>query len=371
MAKLKPVAAESKGSVKRTTLIDVLDKARAAVDVRGITGLEQAQHFIIRDDRVLAYNDRICISAPLGVKTDLQMTVSAEDLYGVLSEIPEDNVVLEEAENSLVVRSSSTEAGMAALPLEGDLADLIMSLNLAKLKPKDWQDLPKDFVEGIKLCSFSASKDAADIAFSCISVDCDGMGEGVAYSTDKWRISRYIFKDGGAFAFLLPLTAAVELVKHDIKQAQEAGPWIHFRDEAGLVFSVRTIDTKFPDCGQFFKVKGVKFDLPKTLVVALHQALVFAPGEDKELREAELLFEKDKVRVHSRNDRGWIKRNVSVPGLLVPKGMSKLRINPEFFIDILQRATTITVSESQALFSTGAFNHVMMLPADENEPADE
>lgn len=367
MAKPKPVAAKKNdGSIRRTDLISVLDKARAAVDVRGTTGLEQAQHFIIRGGRVLAYNDRICISAPLKVNTDLQLTVSAEDLYGVLSEIPEDGVVLEAGEDgvSLIVRSSSTEAGMAALPLEGDLADLILSLKLDSLEPEDWQDLPSDFCKALNLCSFSASKDSADIAFSCLSIDCDGMGTGTIYSTDKWRISRYIFEDGGAFNFLLPLSAVLELIKHEIVQAQEVGPWIHFRDKAGLVFSVRAINTPFPDCKDFFAVEGVEFDLPDTLGLALHQALVFAPGEDKELREAELFFEKGKVKVHSRNDRGWIKRSVLVPGLEVPEGMSRLLINPEFFIDILQQATTITVSKSQALFSAGAFNHVMMLPAE-------
>lgn len=354
--------------VSRQDFLSVLNKARVAVDQKGLIGLEQAQHFIIRDDRVITYNDRIAVSAPIGAKLGMELTVQADDLYKVLSDIPEEFVQMElDEDENLLVSSATTKSGMASMPLEGELLELVDSLKLDKLKRKDWQDLPKNFIEAIKLCGFSVSKDAANVAYSSIFVDNDGMGDGVVYSTDKWRISRYSFDEGAAMTFLLPYDAAKELIKYSVVEIQQKGAWAHFRDKDGLVFSVRTVDVDFPDCEKYFEVKGEKMKLPSGLVKALEQILVFAPGEDLELREAEITFRKGKITIRSQNDRGWIERKITVPGLNVPKNMPSLVINPVFFVDILKHSTTMITGENRALFSAGNFEHVMVLPVSNEE----
>lgn len=367
-AKLKPVSAGKPGSIQRSMLLDVLTKVKAAVDKSGSTGIEQAQHFIIDDNRVMAYNDRISISAPLKRKTGLHLTVQAEDLFKVVSDIAEDVIELSEDENgNLVVSSSSTNAWLSSLPLEGDLLDLVKSLKLDKIKEGDWQNIPEDFIEGLKLCGFSVSKDAANVAYSSIYVDSDGMGDAKIYSTDNFRISRYMFDTcDAAVTFLMQFESTQELSKYEFNQIQQSGAWVHFRGEDGLTFSARTVNADFPDCSKFFKVKGEKIKLPPEIAPALKQSLVFSPGEDVEQRSAYLQIKNNQVIVKSENSRGGIERSVSVPGLKV-KGFPKLQINPNFFLDILQRATSMTVSENRALFSSGNFEHVMVLPADEGE----
>lgn len=371
MSKLKPVSVgKSEKGIQRVALLNVLKKVMAAVDKSGSTGIEQAQHFIINNDRVMAYNDLISISSPLKVETGIYLTVQAEDLFKVISDIAEDYVeLIEDEKGNLIVSSTSTTAGMSSLPLEGDLLDLVKSLKLDKIKEKDWQDIPEDFIEGLKLCSFSVSKDAANIAYSSIYVDSDGMGDARIYSTDNFRISRYKFDNcSAAMTFLMPFKCVQELVRYEFEQVvqqPQPGVWVHFRDPDGLTFSARTANADFPDCNSFLKVKGEKIILPPEIAPALKQSLVFSPGEDVEQHSAYLLFENNRVIVKSENQRGWIERSVSVPKLKMPKGFPRLQINPNFFLDILQRATTMVISENRALFSSGNFDHVMVLPADD------
>ncbi len=360
---LQSFTKEPRRSGKLAALLRAAELVRGAADLRGTSGMEQARYFVLKDDRLIAYNDRISISAPLGVSTGVELMVRADDLLRVFTDIPDEFVELSMLDDDgyLSITSATTDAGLATLPLEGQLLDLIKSMKLDGLKNAGWQDLPTGFINGIKLCAFSASKDTANVARHYINIDCPGKGKkGVAYSTDNWRISRCTFKDGGKFKFLIPRDAALELIKHEVTLAQQSGEWVHFRDDTGLIFSMRTIDVDFPDVDKFFGVRGETIQLPIGLGDAIRAVVLFAPDTDDAQREANMYMQKVKVIVHAQNDRGWIKRTISVSGLQASR--AKIIINPIFFIDILRHATTMTMGENDALLVSGPFPHVMKLP---------
>lgn len=367
MAKLQAV--EKKDGVLRNDLLKVLEKVRVAVDTREMTGHVQAQHFLIDNDHVSAFDDQISISSPLGIETGLRCTVFAEDLFAVLDKITEEWVVLKQGDDGdLSITSSTSRFGLSTLPLEGELVELMYQLS-KEIKPNNWQELPEGFTAALKLCGFSVSKNVVNMAYSSIYVDCDGMSPGAMYSTDAWRISRYTFDDAPAMTFLLPYDSAEELCKYAVKKVQIVGPWVHFQDDDGLIFSARHRVADFPDCDPLFEVKGMKVDLPKEIAIALDKTLVFAPGEDPDAREAELYFRNGSVMIRTQHVRGWGEQDVQVPTMKVPE-MPYLRINPLFLIDILKHAATMTVGKKSALFSSKNFEHLMVLPS-MSEPAEE
>jgi len=353
------------GTIERELLIKVLSEAKGAVDIHGATGIEQAQHFIFADDRVLAYNDRIAISAPLPHKTGLRLTVPALDLHKILGDIAEDEVSLQMGEDGeLAVSSTTTHAGLSTSALEGHLLELITSLKLDELG--NWHKLPKDFIKGVKLCAFVLSRDKANIAFSSVRVFPDRL-----LATDSWRISRYTWEEGKDAAdddldFTLPHDSVMEIGKHDLAFFINKGGWVHFKNKEGLVFSARTVDIKFPDCDQYLKLQGETINLPPGLAIALQSILVFSPGNQADEREAVIVFGKGKVTCKSRNDRGWIERSVYMPGLKAPQNIPSIQVNPMFFLDVLKQTTSMAVGESRVKFVAGTFEHIMNLhPAKE------
>lgn len=366
-------------------LLTVLDKARAAVDATGALDIDQAQDFIFMGDRVVAYNGHISISAPMPEDTGLALTVKAKKLYHILKNIPEDDLELGFGkDDNLLVTSESTKATIKADPLAGDLAELLDSLNLDALKEKDWQDLPEGFDDAIKLCLFSAGKDPANVAYNCLHMLTEQL-----VSTDNLRISRYVFLQPKAeMDFLMPIKAAEELVRHKVGQFNQGEAWAHFRGSDGLVFSARIKNEDFPDCDEFFEFSGKTIELPPELSKALSAVLVFAPGEVDEDRVAQLHFKKGNVvcvaetwdskpwyeiydgKVACKGEpikifMGRIERTVPAPGMQPPPNLTKLRINPVFFMEILQHVTTMKVGKggTRVLFKAGNFAHVMNLPA--------
>ena len=110
--------------IQRKALLAVLKNVRAAVSAKG-SSIEQAEHFIILDDQVLAWNDSICVRAPLGIKTELKLTVPASVFWKMLKEIPEDEIMLELDQNHfLVIRSSSGQVSVKAHPVEGEILSI-------------------------------------------------------------------------------------------------------------------------------------------------------------------------------------------------------------------------------------------------------
>ena len=361
-AKLKKIQNKPEvESVPRKLLLAVLDKVRPAVDTTGATGILQARHFIIQGGRVAAYNDMISVSAPLGFDTGLEVTVQADDLYKVLTQMGEDEIWLEfEGETELVVSSATVRSGMAAMPLEQEIGDLLA--NVKGLKKNAWEDIPEGFFAGLEMCLVSVSTKREDVAFSAVRVYNDRL-----LSTDNLRLSRYILPKKINVDMLLSYGAIKELVKHKMIKVQQHQAWAHFKDADGIVFSTRLVDVDFPDGLDKYidEMEGVEVTLPPGVAEALQAVMVFSPGEEVYEREAEIRFKKGKIVCRSQNDRGWIERTVATKG--VTTGIPTLWVNPLFFIDILQRLSSCVVGDGKAMFTAENFQHVIILPEEEEE----
>lgn len=353
----------AKETPTRELLLRVLKKALVAVDVSGITGIEQTKDFAFNDGVVVAYNDRVSISVPCPESKGLSLTCKAARLYGALQKVEEDELTLTTDENGdLTVKTDTTDMMVKSEPLEGDMSELLEGLALEKLKKKDWITLPGDFDQAVNMCLFSASKDVANVAYNCLHVSTDQV-----VSTDSWRISQYKFSTPAAeMDFLVPVRTAKELIGRELAEVQvgETRAWAHFRAADGVVFSVRILEIDFPDVEEFFQVAGKTISLPDGIGKGLFASLDFAEGVHQEDRVVTLQFEKGAVICVGKDDGGTIKRKVLAPGMLPPDNFKELVINPVFFLEICKNTTTMKVNKegSRVLFKSGEFSHVMNLP---------
>ena len=326
----------------------ILGGVRPGLATRG--AVEQGTHFIFTGDRILTYNDQICISYPF--ETDFKCTVPASEFYGILSGIEDEEVDVEVEGDRLFIEAKGMKACLV-VSFSEEIIDLVNALGLSGLK---WSELPRNFLRGISFCLFSVSQDLTERFLSCIYVN----GKDVV-SSDDLRISHYEMEAGISFPFLLPGTSAIELVKFEVKRFCVGEAWIYFITDEGVVFCSRIIKGDYPDWSGNFDFQGVKFQLPRGLRRSIENVSVLADGEFDIEKRIDVEIGGGKIRCRGERDIGWIENELEMEG---GEGV-RFSINPLFFAKILERSTYMVHGEGRALFRTGFFRHLLSLRMDE------
>jgi DNA polymerase III sliding clamp (beta) subunit (PCNA family) len=338
------------GVVKREKLVEVLALLQPGLAQKGF--LEQTTHFLFMDKSICTFNEVVCISVPFDV--GFTCTVLAKPIYKLLDKLSVEDITIAKEEGQVVVRGTDVEFGVAAV--EDDTVPLMVeALRTEDLK---WKKLPKHFVEAVGLCCFSASSDMTHPAITGINI----TGADVI-SSDRYRISWYQGKDKIAKDFLLPAIAAVDLVKYEPVKYSLVKGWVHFQNEAGIVFSSRTVDAEFPEIEKFFPTKKVKIiELPKTeLTDMLHRAKVLVESDFVLDRRIKLVFKGSTIDCSVvKKDLGHFHESISLPKIL--KKDFEILVNPDFLQEALKAGTLelAVMDESVILFSK-TFKHLISL----------
>ena len=338
--------------IKREDLMAVLLAVRPGLAKKDI--VEQATHFIFTGKDVVTYNDHICISHPL--ETAFKGSVEADKFYKILSGIKDERISLKADGNKLMVDSSKTRSALSMIPA-GKINEYIDKLSLRTVTKSLKQNrVPSDFIGGLFLCMFSASRDLTHGPLAGVFVS----GKNI-YSSDDLRISRYEMKVKISEKMLLPAQSVMELVKFPVIYfflAPKSG-WAHFGTKNGVVFSCRLMKDDYPDPSKFFATEGRKVTLPKETQAAVKAVSIMTEGIVDADRRVELRVGDGKLTLRGEQEIGWVERDVE----LKYKGKSfKTQINPTFLFQVLDKSTTVTIGENKALFESGTFQHVMKLP---------
>jgi DNA polymerase III sliding clamp (beta) subunit (PCNA family) len=333
--------------IKTDLLKEILLKVKPGLASKGI--VEQATHFIFTGEEVLTYNDRISISYPL--KTDFgDCSVPAEVLYNIVKDLKgkETEIVLEK--DQLLLKSGKTKVGINV-----SMDDSIMSLVDAMSLPDDdsWNPLTQEFIDGLKLCIFSASTDVSVQYLTCISVEGNRLVSG-----DELRISEFVMKNKLPDKFLIPAKAAIELVKFDIIEYGIKLPWIFFGTDDGILFSSKTVESDYPDVSEFFDVDGPSVVIPDGLNDSVRVVSPMSDGEFDVDKQVEISIEKGIVKCRSEGMSGWAEDafdlGQDVSGI-------RFRVNPIFFLQVLDKETTMIHGTGRIVLSSGQFRHVVSL----------
>jgi len=341
--------------INRKELVDILSKVRPALAKKEI--IEQATHFIFTGTHITTYNDQICIIHPY--PTDFQCSVRAKEFYEILNGITEDEIEIKRTKTQLKVNSERTKAGLTTVVDEKDKVDHMVEIIAADMKKAKWYYLPESFLKGMFLCMFSASKDMTTGAFTCLY----GNGSEI-FSSDTLRASWFIMeKDEFKPPFLLPARDVAELIKFPVTKYTVTENWMHFKTKDKVSMSVRKLEGEFPDIKPLFEIKGYSFILPSDLKNAIDSVSILAEGELDINRVVYIKVEKGKVTCKAQKERGWIEKTIDSD--YDKKRVIDFTINPHFFSQVLEKTTSITVSEEKAVFTGENFKHIICLPIDE------
>lgn len=335
--------------IKSNDLIAALTAVKPGLAKKAI--VEQATHFVFTQNEILTYNDRICISYPF--KTDFQCSVPADEFHKILVNLNQENVDLELKQDKLMIKCGKTKAGLATAT-GGEILDIVKSLNLEKMRETPLP-LPKDFLEGVALCMFSASKDQTNQILTCLFIE-----DKYIASTDDFRISEYVMESDIDCSTLIPSSSIAELIKFDVCRYNKDGAWIYFFTDSGVCFCSRVTLGKFPLYEDFFGGFDQKeIRLPADLKQTVLTSAILTEGETDTDKEVEIEIDKKKLRCKGQNRIGWVETELDIE----TEHTIKFAINPSFFIKILGHTQSMYFGGNKALFKSKNFRHIIALKA--------
>jgi hypothetical protein len=341
---------------KRATWLEVLSAVQPGLAKKEI--IEEASHFVFTGTRVMTFNDDVAVSYPF--KTKLKCSIEAESLYGTLKVNQNDELVIDMklkrgGEGATITFKGERGEGELAAKKDSKLLAHIDLIGLDKVK--SWKNLPKDFMEGLRLCSFSASRDMGKDWMTCIIIEGKQM-----YSTDDYRVSSYTLASKLGGPLYLPCRAGDALLDFNLKKYHhDKRGWLHFQDDRGVMFSARLMKIKnMPDFTAFLAIKGQKFSFPAAMAPFIKEAQFQTRDDTTIEQKIEISIDGNLIELKGQGERGWSKNKMEIDY----KGAAiNFHVNPTFFAEILKHSTKVEIEKGKCVFTSGKkFIHAMALP---------
>lgn len=299
---------------------------------------------------VVTYNDRVSVSYPY--VTDFNCAVNAADINSVLKGIRDPEVEVTIDGNDMHIVSDSVDARLTLSASADSLLDIVDKLGASG---RTFSPVPKDFLDGVKICLFSVSRQASSRVLTCVSID-----GSIINSSDDLRISDYTMSEPfDENPFLLPATTCSDLLRYDVKEYCLDGTWIHFRTSHGTIFSCQVVLDEYPNTDPLFEVDGEAISLPKELKEAAEHVASMTEAVDEGMMTITVRLTSGLITVEGKKARGTLDRKIAYPEYDGPDVV--FTSHPAFITDVLDKSTTVRVGERVALFEAGAFRHVIAL----------
>lgn len=336
--------------VNRKELLQILDVVKPGLSSRDI--VEHLGDFIFTGENVVTYNDNLFISHPL--ETDGSFMVAATVFHSILSKISDKEVRIIVSKDKIKVKTQNDKVEILTSQDE-DFMKLIGSWYVPE-SDKEFKEVPDDFLRGLRLCSFSASKDETEKYLKFIFVGGDKV-----VSSDDVRISIYKMEDEFKGFFLLHPSVAQELVTYKVEKYFIKEPWIYFLCENSVLFCSRIVLGDYPDVTSYFEFEGLEFEMPKDISECIEKTLVIIDERFEIDKEIDVSIKKDKLTCVGKGPLGVIKSSMKLD--FEVEDLS-FRVNPIFLLEAMQNKDMMfKISEDRQLilFQSDNFQHLMAL----------
>lgn len=304
-----------------------------------------------------SFSDRMYISCPVG--SSFKCQVDSKILYGVLSKMSDSNVRIRFKEGKLIVEGRKSKLKLSTLQgmeIPQRFKDLI--------DEESFVDLPKDFLDGLRLCHTSAA--TGGHGFGILNgVHVKGFD---IFACDNFRMSRYRMEQKIEGCFTLPFKSAQDLLKSNlnIKQFFLEDKWVHFLDPEDriLLSSVTSIgDYPVENLIGFVDKRewsSTLIEFPESLSKVIDRAKVLSSEMSGNIPFILLKLNTDNIEVIGEREFGEYYEKIDCE-LKVKENIS-FKASPDFLKDILKITSTIQISKDvkALLFSTNNFKHLVL-----------
>lgn len=350
--------------MKKKLLVDVLTKVMAGVDQKELHA-EDTDLITFDKGWITSYSGEIAISHKLNL--NIRCSVPAAYLYQVLRDMNIDDVVLKIDGSSLIISDKNSNKILDLKIKERDLS----GETVLKVDDERFVDIPKDFMEALKFCSFSASEDPTmEILNSVFFINSE------VYSSDNYRLSGFTMSESIDDGFALPIRAVKDILKFGskINKHYSDGRWIHFgefneKGNLGMVYHAMLVlgDYPYQNIRDFFDGLETEktIDLPKDKILA-SASIAEKIGYEEASQSKSVSIYRDKKKdvlivEGKRKEVGSYREVIEVDEAKdFPKDVI-LDINPDFLKDILKVTNKLDVigGGRGMRFKEGKFQHYM------------
>lgn len=339
--------------INREELLRALLAVKPALAAK--EAIAQSSSFIFPEEGgICTFNDEVAISIQFPV--GLNGAVPAQELYNLITKSRAEEVEINATETELKISAGRARSGIL---MDAEIKEPAQAAMEATKKRKRWHALPEDFVEGVKMCAFSAGHTSTDPAMSSLH-----LTGNVIESCDNQRLTRFYFFEAAdkkplfASAMLIPVKSMQLITKYQPTDFAFEDGWAYFKNAEDVILSLRTIvGQEYPDLTPFIeKTEGVEVEVPADEIIAmLETAGAFAEDQDSSAPKVNIKLAENWFMVRTANSVGWFEEKVRTRYKGEPL---EFIVNPNFLRDILDKLTAMTITERTLHFSTDEFVHV-------------
>ena len=305
--------------MKRKDLLEALEDVKPGLATTEV--LEQSSQFAFMGDKIVTYNDEICVSRKLEELAGFTGAVNSDLLYKLLNKLTFEEVTLLPDGDKLIIKSGKSTTTFniqkeIRLPL-GEVE-----------KPKEWHQLPKEFIPSLDMASKCCAKTNSTPVLTCVHIRADGYME----ASDGYRlIKSHYGKALPIQACLLPGNTAARVSQYKATNIAKTKSWLHFRS-GKTVLSCRVFEENFPKTEDKFNVKGHRLNFPPVLSNILDRAAVFTRNDQLSLQYVEVKVADKKITVQADHENAVFKEHAKYKG----NEQVTFTVNPTFLQQMIK-----------------------------------
>lgn len=334
--------------INRDEFLQSLESASPGVATKDV--IEQSTAFVFKDGFVITFDDEVCVRVPSKLPKDYSAAVPAKPLLEQLRKWEEDEIDVEGLDGGLEIKGKGSRKAFF-------VADKDITLPVEHVERPDWSKAVKvdaEFSEAVKVVSACAKDKDESVEVCSISIH-PGYVEGC----DNTQLARWKVNTGVSDFVLVRKEAMKHLPSLDPTEFAETPGWLHWRNPAGVEFSVRkTLPPEdFPDWGPFLKKEGEPVVLPKGLVEAAEKAAVFTV-EDKDANLVRVDLKPGRLRIRGQGPSG---RYEECPKVNYTGRELSFMVSPRLLAELVGRHHEALVSEKKLLVTAGRMRSAICL----------
>lgn len=328
--------------INRENLLNDLNMVKAGLSPREY--IEQSSCFVFEDGWVMTFNDEV--ACQLEVDLDVVGAVQATNLLAILEKIPDEDLTVEENNNNeLEFQGKGKRFGLTKE------AEIHLPIDKVE-RPKEWKKLPKEFTEAIGLVQHCVSTDESKFVLTCVHIAPDYIE-----ACDNLQAMRCRLKTGLQDSVLVRGKSLAHITTLGMDEVSVTKSWLHFRNQAGLIFSCRLYNEPYHSLDPILKFKGSDIVIPKGVADASERAAVFASDKSGDpLVTVNLSGER--ILITGKGISGWYKevRRVDYEGPPM-----EFLISPLLLKHVSEKYSDAQITSSKLKVSGGSWEYVTVL----------
>jgi len=337
--------------MNRAELVSALERLCPSLSTMGLGGTDC---FWFKGDEVRAADGMTMACVRLKADTGLDCTVPGAKLYGLLSGMSEDEVELAADDESLRVKTDRVRATYKTRPDPGMLDELDFDV-------AEWLPVPKDMLEGLKLCRFAASRGRGISHGAMCGVHVHGK---TVQATDGYRLAWMTCENELSAD---PVVIPPELMAAVLKYPDDVDGWavkdgaVYFKFKtADTVMAGKTLAGSFPDTVELRENAsklGNTLKFPDGTAAALNKHIAHLKDVAIDAT-ATVSVGPDGLTLTSSDSLVYtLEETLAMDGGAVE---ASFRIAPNLLKDILDRTETMHYGDPLKIlaFKVGCFNYI-------------